>query len=111
MENKSGAICWFQCGDLVCDVEYMGETSMMFGERFKEHLKEPSPINNHICTTGHITTQDNLQIIGMGTMALPEQLKNSYTSGLTTSLAIEIQVSSVYIICGIEYLLIFQGLK
>ena len=25
MENKSRAIYWFQCGDLVCDEEYTGE--------------------------------------------------------------------------------------
>ena len=41
MENKSGAIYWFQHGELVCDGEYIGETSRTFGERFKEHLKEP----------------------------------------------------------------------
>ena len=39
MVNKSGAIYWFQCGDLTCDDEYIGETSRTFGERFKEHLK------------------------------------------------------------------------
>ena len=43
MENKSGAIYWFQCEDLACGEEYLGETSRTFGERFKENLKEPSP--------------------------------------------------------------------
>ena len=32
MVSKSGAIYWFQCGDLSCDDEYIGETSMTFGE-------------------------------------------------------------------------------
>ena len=41
MVSKSGAIYWFQCGDLTCDDEYIGETSRTFGERFKEHLKDP----------------------------------------------------------------------
>ena len=27
MVNKSGAIYWFQCGDLTCNHEYIGETS------------------------------------------------------------------------------------
>ena len=40
MANKSGAIYWFQCGDLKCDDEYIGETSRTFEERFKEHLKD-----------------------------------------------------------------------
>ena len=43
MVNKSRAIYWFQCGDLTCNDEYIGQTSRTFGERFKEHLKEPSP--------------------------------------------------------------------
>ena len=42
MANKSGAIYWFQCEDLVCDEEYIGETSRTFEERFQEHLKDPA---------------------------------------------------------------------
>ena len=64
MAYKSGAIYWFQCRDLTCDDEYTGETSRTFGERFKEHLKEPSPIHHHNINTGHLTTQHNFQIIG-----------------------------------------------
>ena len=41
MVNQSGAIYWYQCGDLGCDDEYIGETSGTFGERYKEHLKPP----------------------------------------------------------------------
>ena len=43
MVSKGGAIYWFQCGDLICDDEYIGETSRTFEERFKEHLKDPYP--------------------------------------------------------------------
>ena len=42
MVNQSGAIYWYQCGDLGCNDEYIGETSRTFGERYKEHLKPPS---------------------------------------------------------------------
>ena len=41
MTNKSGAIYWFQCGELTCDDEYIGETSRTFGERFKNTYKNP----------------------------------------------------------------------
>ena len=41
MVNQSGAIYWYQCGDLGCDDEYIGEASRTFGERYKEHLKAP----------------------------------------------------------------------
>ena len=34
MVNQSGAIYWYQCGDLACDEEYIGETSRTFGERY-----------------------------------------------------------------------------
>ena len=43
MVNQSGAIYWYQCGDLGCDEEYIGESSRTFGERYKEHLKAPQP--------------------------------------------------------------------
>ena len=43
MVNQSGAIYRYQCGDLGCDDEYIGETSRTFGERYKEHLKAPLP--------------------------------------------------------------------
>ena len=33
MVNQSGAIYWYQCADLGCDDEYIGETSRTFGER------------------------------------------------------------------------------
>ena len=79
MENKSGAIYWFQSGELACDEEYIGETSRTFGKRFKEHLMELSPIHNHSSTTGQITIQDTFQIIWGRTMALPEQLRNPST--------------------------------
>ena len=61
MANKSGTIYWFQCGDLTCDDEYIGKTSRTFGEGFKEHLKEPSPIDNDSISTDHTTTQDNFK--------------------------------------------------
>ena len=77
MENKSGAIYWFQYGELVCDEEYIGETSMTFGERFKVHLKAPSPIHNHSCPTGHITTKDILQIIGREDHGIARTVKES----------------------------------
>ena len=64
MVNQRDAIYWYQCGDLGCDDEYIGETSRTFGERYKEHLKVPSAIHHHSIQTGHITNQNNFQIIG-----------------------------------------------
>ena len=66
MVNQSSAIYWYQCGNLSCDDEYVGETSRTFGERYKEHLKAPSPIHHHSSQTGQPTSHNNFQIIGRG---------------------------------------------
>ena len=59
MVNQSSAIYLYQCGDLGCDDEYIGDTSRTFGERYKEHLKAPSAIHHHSIQTGHTTNQNN----------------------------------------------------
>ena len=41
--KKSGIIYRFKCNRVDCDDEYIGESSRTFGERYKEHLKTPSP--------------------------------------------------------------------
>ena len=48
--SKNGAIYWFLCGDLSCDDEYIRETSRIFGERYKEHLKDPHPFISTLTT-------------------------------------------------------------
>ena len=77
MVNKSEAIYRFQCGDLTCNDEYIGETSRTFGERFKEHLKEHFPIHHHSSNTAHPTTQQNFQIIGREHHSLARNIKDS----------------------------------
>ena len=49
-------IYWFKCGRTECDDEYIGESARTFEERYKEHLKEPSPIFEQQNITGHTTT-------------------------------------------------------
>ena len=47
-----------------CDNEYIGESARNFEERYKEHLKAPSPIYDHINISGHDVTIDNFTILG-----------------------------------------------
>ena len=54
-EKKSGVICSYQCGEIACDEEYVGETSRTLGEGYREHLKQSSP---SMCTS---YIQDTLQ--------------------------------------------------
>ena len=77
MVNQSGVIYWYQCGDLSCDDEYIGETSRTFGKRYKEHLKPPLAIHHHSNQTGHTTNQNNFQIIGREWQNLTRNIKES----------------------------------
>ena len=62
--QKSGIIYRYKCDRVECNDEYIGESARTFGERFKEHLKHPSPIYDHSTITGHDTTIDNFSILG-----------------------------------------------
>ena len=56
--KQRSVIYWFKCDKSECDDEYMGESSRNFGEKYREHLKAPSPIFEYQNTTGHTTTVD-----------------------------------------------------
>ena len=95
MTNKSGIIYRFKCDSLECDEEYIGETARTFGDRFKEHLKAPSPIYgtfgdrfkehlkapspiyDHSNTTGHTTNINNFSIVGREEQNLSRLIKES----------------------------------
>ena len=77
MLNQSGAIYRYQCSNLGCDNEYIGETSRTFGERYKEHLNPPSAIHHHSIQTGHTTNQNNFQIVGREGHNLARNIKES----------------------------------
>ena len=64
MKMRSGVIYRYRCDRVECDDEYIGELSRTFGERFKEHLKAPSPIFDHYNTTGHQVSIENFSIVG-----------------------------------------------
>ena len=62
--NKSGVIYKYKCHRVECDEEYTGESARTFAERFKEHLKCPSPIYDHSKISGHSLTIDKFSIVG-----------------------------------------------
>ena len=61
--KKSGVIYRYKCDRVDCDEEYIGESARNFEERFKEHLKAPSPIHDHLNISGHAVTIDNFSIL------------------------------------------------
>ena len=54
-----------------------GESARTFEERYKEHLKAPSPILEHDSTTGHKTSVDNFKIIGREEHGISRTIKEA----------------------------------
>ena len=78
---KSDIIYRFKCHRVDCDDEYTGKSSRTFGEKFKEHLKVPSPIYDHQNITGHDTTIDNFSIVGREDQNLIRPIKEAIHQG------------------------------
>ena len=75
--KKSNMIYRFKCDGVECDEEYIGESSKIFGDRFKEHLKPPSPIYDYFNTTGHTTTLQNFSIMRREDQSLMRLIKEA----------------------------------
>ena len=75
--NKNSVIYSYSCGKIDCNEEYIGESGGTFGERFKEHLKAPSPIFIHQSSSCHETTMENFKIIGREENSLTRTIKES----------------------------------
>ena len=77
IHKKSGVIYRYKRDRVECDEEYIGESSRIFGERFKEHLKAPFPIYDHFNTTGHNVTLENFSIVGREDQNLSRLIKEA----------------------------------
>ena len=75
--KKRGVIYKYKYDRVDCDEEYIGESSRVFGERFKEHQKAPSPIFDHTNTTGHNITIDNFSKVGREDQNLSRAIKEA----------------------------------
>ena len=60
-----------------CNHEYIGDSARNFEERFKEHLKAPFPIHDHINISGHSVTIDNFSILGREDQNLTRLIKEA----------------------------------
>ena len=75
--SKNSVIYSYSCGSIDCGEEYIGESGRTFGERYKEHLKAPSPIFQHQNISGHETSIENFKIIGREDNSLARTIKES----------------------------------
>ena len=77
IQKRSGVIYRYKCDRVECDEKYIVESSRTFGERFKEHLKAPSPIFDHYNITGHNVTIENFSIVGREDQNLMRTIKEA----------------------------------
>ena len=77
MLMKSGVIYRVKCGRVDCEDEYIGESGRTFAERFREHMKSPSPIYDHFTTTGHNVSLDNFSIVGREDQSMARNIKEA----------------------------------
>ena len=75
--KKSGVIYRYKCDRVDCEDEYIGESARNFEERYKEHLKAPSPIHDHVDISGHNVTIDNFTILGRENHSLLRTIKEA----------------------------------
>ena len=78
IQKKCGVLYRYKCNRVECDKEYIGGSSRTFGERFKEHLKAPSPIYDHSNITGHNITLENISIVGREDQNLSRWIKKAF---------------------------------
>ena len=77
MLTKSGVIYRCKCPSINCTEQYIGEYGRTLGERYKEHLKAPSPIHLHTPTTGHPVSPEYFTIVDREAQGLTRNIKEA----------------------------------
>ena len=75
--KKSRVIYRYRCGRVDCEEEYIGESGRTFGERFREHMRAPSPIIDHHNTTGHEVSLDIFSVVGREDNSIARNIKEA----------------------------------
>ena len=75
--QKSGVIYRYRCGRVDCNEEYIGESGRTFGERFREHMRAPSPILDRHNIIGHGVSLENFCIVGREDQNIARTIKEA----------------------------------
>ena len=75
--QKSGVIYRYKCSRVDCEDEYTGESGRTFAERFREHMRAPSPIHDHFNITGHEISLDNFSIVGREDQSMARTIRET----------------------------------
>ena len=73
---KSGIIYRYRCPHIYCTEQYIGESGRTLGDRYKEHLKAPSPIHLHTSTSGHPISPECFSIVDREVQGLTRNIKD-----------------------------------
>ena len=77
MTNKGGVIYRYKCDHPGWTMDYIGETSMNYGDSYREHLRAPSPIYNHVNTTGYTIKLDNFSTVDRESQGIIRTIKEA----------------------------------
>ena len=75
--NKGGVIYRYRCEPPGCTIEYTGETGSNFSDRYKEHVRAPTPIFDHSQTTGHLIKLENFSIVDGESQSITRTIKEA----------------------------------
>ena len=75
--QKSGVIYRYKCGTADCEDEYIGKSDRTFAERFREHMKPPSPIHDNFNITSHEVSLDNFSIVGREDQSMTRTIREA----------------------------------
>ena len=67
----------YKCGRADCVDEYIGESGRTIAERFREHMRAPSPIHDHFNITGHEVSLDNFSIVGREDQSMARTIREA----------------------------------
>ena len=74
---KSGVIYRYKCPNINCTEQYIQESGRTVGDRYKEHLKAPSPIHLHTSATGHPVSPECFSIVDRESQGLAGNIKEA----------------------------------
>ena len=75
--QKSGVIYRYKCGRVDCEEEYIGKSGRTFAERFREHMRAPSPIHDHFNIAGHEVSLYNFSIVGREDQSMARAIREA----------------------------------
>ena len=103
MTKKNSVIYWYRYDKIDHDEEYIGDSSRMLGDRYRQHLNTPSSILDHQIKSGHTTTVEDFKITGREGTIWPGPSKKPYTLQWKTLPWKETLESTICHIFGTEF--------